>query len=264
MGKKSDKNSAFLADNPICCFCGGSTLSEEIDHVPARVIFDQRQWPEGYAFPACVRCNRATRHDEQVVAMLCRVYPDSTTPEGQKEISERLRAVAANYPGLLEEMNPSIRQVRSAIKKYQIDKPQGSTTTDMPFLFVGGPLVEKAVKRFGRKLFLALYYLHTGNILPCEGGVAIRWFSNLQMEAGELPGELAQVLQSIPSVERSRKDLSEQFFYRYVLMENRLGGGFLAGFRQSFAILGLVFADRSDLPAIGDKEWLSPFGCERP
>jgi len=43
----------FLAEDPVCCFCGGSRAAETGDHVPGRAIFLERKWPEGYLFPAC-------------------------------------------------------------------------------------------------------------------------------------------------------------------------------------------------------------------
>jgi hypothetical protein len=84
LGSKKQKKINFLTKHPVCCFCGGETPATEPDHIPSRVLFDNRQWPEGYEFPACVACNRETRHDEQIVAMLSRAYPDTNTPESKK------------------------------------------------------------------------------------------------------------------------------------------------------------------------------------
>jgi len=240
MGTKSKRKKEFLAKHPICCFCGGEAPSQERDHIPSRVLFDDRHWPEGYEFPACKFCNRKTRHDEQVVAVLSRLYPDPITEEGKKEVCERIRAVAYNYPALLEEMKPSSRQVENALEKYGIKKPEGLTTADLPFLNVSGPLVNGAVENFGRKLFLALYYFHTSKILPKQGGVVIRWYSSLQIEYDEIPKELARHVSIFPKLERSRMDLSDQFFYRYRVTDDYQKGVFLAFFRRSFAIVGFV------------------------
>lgn len=259
MGAKSKRKMGFLAKHPYCCFCGGSARSEEPDHIPSRVLFDNRQWPEGYEFPACISCNRESRHDEQVVAMLSRLYPDADTEQGKKEVYERIRAVGYNYPGLLEEMRPSALQIRAAIKKYDLSKLDGITAEEMPLLNINGPLVNAAVENFGRKLFLALYYFHTGKILPSEGGIAIRWYSNLQIEDEAIPRELAGLVSQFPTLQRSNMDLADQFFYRYGVTDDKKAAVFLAFFRRSFAILGFVKADKDRFQLPEDAIIRSPF-----
>lgn len=78
MGSSKRLKEKFLQENPLCCFCGGGRPAEEPDHIPSRSMFLNRQWPEGFEFPACVECNRETRYDEEIVAFISRVYPDST------------------------------------------------------------------------------------------------------------------------------------------------------------------------------------------
>jgi hypothetical protein len=211
-------------------------------------MFNQRQWPEGYEFPACITCNRSTRHDEQVVAMLSRIYTDPSTPEEEAEMRERMRAVSHNYPEVLKEMRPTVRQLRTAAKKYGIEKPDGGTYGDIPALCVIGPLVNRAVISFARKLFCALYYKHAEKILGRGGGIGIRWYTNLQLNAGEIPTNLATVMPEFPKLERSRQDLGDQFFYRWGLADTKNAAIFLALFRQSFGIVGYLHQDRSEIP----------------
>lgn len=190
MGANVSRKKLFLAQHPLCCFCGGHRPSAEPDHVPSRVLFDKRQWPEGFEFPACIDCNRATRHDEQVVAML------------------------------------SVR----------------------------GSRLNAAIENFGRKLFCALYYKHTGAILSNKGGIAIRWFTNVQIEADEIPRSLAPLLSGFPVLERSRTKLDDQFFYRWGLAKDSTAVAvFLAFFRRSFAMLGYVNRDAKDFEALGQE-----------
>lgn len=259
MGSKRNRSTKFLAEHPLCCFCGGNTPAQEIDHIPSRVLFDNREWPEGYTFPACIPCNRASRHDEQIVAMLSRIFPDQKNESSANEIDKRIKAVANNYPGLLEEMQPTVRQIRDGIKKYGIKKPPGMSTTDMPLLHIGGPLVNSAVEQFGRKLSLALYYKHTGKILPSEGGVAIRWYSNLQIENEEIPRQLADVVHNFPKLERCKTSLHDQFFYRYGITDTQRLAVFLAFFRGSFAILGYINHDATAFKLPPEAKIFSPF-----
>ena len=259
MGSKSQRKKDFLSKHPTCYFCGGETPAAEPDHIPSRVLFDNRQWPEGYEFPACVLCNRATRHDEQVVAMLSRTYPDATTPEGKKEVEERIRAVAHNYPEIIQELLPTVRQKRNAAKKYNIQIPNWETSAHVPVLSLKGPLVNKAVTNFGRKLFLALYYKHTGEILTKRSGIAPLWFSNLQIEDDELPRELADLVKKFPTLERSKTNLHDQFFYRYVISDCGNLSVFIAFFRKSFAILGYINKEANNFKLPEGTTILRPF-----
>jgi len=178
--------------------------------------------------------------------MLSWIYPDSTTESGKAEVAERLRAVAHNYPAVLEEMRPSVRQVRNAVRKYGIKTEPGQSIADLPLLAVNGPLVNAAVKNFARKLFCALYYKHTNSVLPTCGGVAIRWFSNLQVDGDEIPKSIAPALRGFPKLERARTKLDDQFFYRWGVADTKTVAAFLAFFRKSFAIVGYVNVNAND------------------
>ncbi len=247
MAGKNQHKKQFLEAHPFCCFCGGYTPSTEIDHIPSRVLFNNRQWPVGYEFPACQQCNRASRHDEQVVGLLSRLYPEPNTKKKEKEFDERLRAVADNYPGLLEEMMSIPDQAQTTLSKYNIPTPGRIPPAGLAFLSVKGPLVNAAVANFGRKLFMALYYKHTGKILPKDGGIAILWYSNLQIENDEIPRGFAPLVSGFPNLERSKMDLSDQFFYRFGVTDDLKASVFLAFFRRSFAILGYVNAAAVDI-----------------
>ena len=259
MGTKSAHKKKFLAEHPLCCFCGGGVPSSELDHVPSRVFFASSQWPEGFVFPACARCNRATRHDEQVVAMLSWMYPDPTTNKGKAEVHERIRAVAHNYPKVLLEMQPSARQLRNAVKIYGMKRNPGQSLSELPVLSAKGPLVNAAVENFSRKLFCALYYKHTKEILPKSGGIAIKWYSNVQIERDEIPRSIAPILPGFPKLERSRINLDDQFFYRWGVEETKAEAAFLAFFRKSFAIVGYVNRDANDIELPANARIVRPY-----
>jgi hypothetical protein len=263
MGQRKAKKAAFLAANPYCCFCGGETASAEPDHVPSRVLFKSRHWPEGYEFPACVSCNRSTRHDEQVVAMLSRIYPDPQSPEEDLEMRELMRAIQHNYPEVLQEMQPSVRQLRNAAKKYGIEKPEGGIYADIPAISVNGPLVNKAVINFGRKLFCALYYKHTNKILRHGGGIGVWWYTNLQLEAGKILSNLENVMPGFPKLERSRQDLGDQFFYRWGVADTGNVAVFLAKFRQSFGIVRYLHQNINKILESDLVEIIEPNGAQQ-
>jgi hypothetical protein len=51
LGRRKRKRLDLLDGNTLCCFCGERPAATE-DHQPAKALFDGREWPEGYVFPA--------------------------------------------------------------------------------------------------------------------------------------------------------------------------------------------------------------------
>jgi hypothetical protein len=247
LGRKAELRKRFFDKHPLCCFCGGSVRATEVDHIPSRSLFSDRQWPEGYEFPACAQCNDASRWDEEVVAFLSRAYPDPSTDSELKQYKRILDSLAKHRPDILYEMKPSARQVRRELVQRDMKLPPGFTTADVPILSVTGEKLNSAVLNFGRKLCLALYYKHAEQVLPPNGGIAIRWYSNLQIHSDEIPRELGPAVPGFPKLVRNSGDLSDQFFYRWGVSHNKHSSCFLAFFRRSFAILGFASSQRSDL-----------------
>ena len=259
MGAKARRRQRFFSEHQLCCFCGGSALAVEEDHIPSKVMFAGRNWPEGFVFPACAPCNRATRDYEQVVAWLARMYPDPTEQSDIEEQKERFRAMERHFPEILAEMKPTARQLREAETKYGISPPPGRARDSIPVLSVRGEALNRAIFEFGRKLALALYYKHSGSILPSAGRIALRWYSNLQINADEIPRELASVLTQFPPLVRNSTSLGNQFFYRVGLADTKEMLAFLAMFRETFAIVGLVSVSGERLNDIGGENVYTPY-----
>jgi hypothetical protein len=57
----------------LCIFCGCVNHATTVDHQPARALFDRKEWPEGYAFPACEPSNQSSKHAENRLALLVRI-----------------------------------------------------------------------------------------------------------------------------------------------------------------------------------------------
>ena len=243
----------------MCSFCVGTAPAVEEDHIPSKVMFAGRNWPEGFAFPACVKCNRATRDFEQVVAWLARMYPDPVTPGEIQEAKERFQAMERHFPEILLEMKPTARQLREAEAKYGLLTPPGGSRDQLPVLSVRGEPLNKAIFEFGRKLALALYYKHTGSILPSSGRLALRWYSNLQIRADEIPRELAVILNQFPPLVRCSTNLGDQFFYRLGVADTKQMIAFLALFRESFGIAGLVSMEGDKLQDMEGSSIYSPY-----
>lgn len=240
----------FLHQHPYCVFCGGTTAAMTRDHVPSRQLFHNRHWPEGYEFPACEKCNSDTAHEEQVMALLARIYPDGPTADEQAETKRIMEDVAKNYPDLLLELKPTARQVRIFLRERDIPKDINRATSDYPIMSLSGPIVAHCAATFARKLFLALHYKHTEHIVPLTGGIAWRWYTNVQALEGEMPDEVVGVLGGKAVVQRANRNLGEQFDYIYGIPPGGKMAAYMATFRFSFAMLGFVSLDTTSFPKV--------------
>ncbi len=234
----------FLALHPICIFCGGTIPATTRDHVPSRQTFHMKMWPEGDEFPSCEQCNQATRHEEQVIAMLSRMLPGSITEAEKREMRAIMTAIKNNYPAVLLEMRPSREQVVGFLNKPWALDMLRSGAGGLP-LSLQGPLVKACVRAFARKLFTALHYKEFGKIIPPGGGVIWRWYSNVQRLDGKMPDELIDLMTRTPTIQRTRRDLKDQFFYTYAKVVDGELTGYFAMFRKSFAMLGFIELDAS-------------------
>lgn len=246
-GRKSRK-AEFLAAHPRCIFCGGARSSEEIDHVPSRQLFHARHWPEGYEFPACTECNRATKDVEQIVSVISRMFPDGATEAGRLEMQAGLKALANNNREILLEMRPTANEVRRFLRSHDMRKDPNRCTPEYRLLKADGPQTLLAFGAYARKLFTALHYKHTRKIIPAAGGVAWTRFTNVDSVTNAIPGGIFDLAQTMPVLRRGKIDLDPQFSYRYACSDSGEVAAYLAAFRFSFAILGDVRIDATTFP----------------
>jgi hypothetical protein len=259
-----EKEPGFFTKHPFCCFCGGTTKAVEKDHVPGRAFFRDRVWPDGFVFPACAKCNRATADDETIAAWLARLKPEADNSKTFEEFKKKTEAHFRYSPGLLQSLKDKTthRQRRQARKFLNL--PPDYPLMEVPVVSVENDRVQDAMVSVGRKLALALYYKHTGTPVPRGGGVAVRWYSNYQIDNNEIPRDMAQVLPIAGVVMNGKTNLRDQFFYRYGLGEepDRKMMTFLALFHESYGILGFMASKIEMLKpgSMGDKMKLfSPY-----
>lgn len=244
MGKRDRlRREAFFARHPTCCFCGGGAPAVEFDHIPARHLFRGRHWPVGYEFPACEVCNDASTGDELVMGFLVRMATDERTPDDAREFEAALRSVIDRYPHLVK----GIREL-SRIETRKLLRVRGLTISSIPWELYAVAMPKELIdvpQRYGDKLGRALYYLHTGRIVPPGGGVTVKVMTNVDFMSPQFPRERFNILNGRPALTRSGKSLEDQFVYRYAVPIDGHGAGFLVQFGRSMAMVILVYEDES-------------------
>lgn len=224
-----------------------------IDHVPPRAMFRGRRRPKGLEFASCKYCNESTGRADLVAALLSRVAPEARDDEERNEFAKLLRGVSNNVPGLLEEMH--LDEVDQVAARHRLARP-----LEGGFLKADGPLVRAHMQTFATKLGFALYYELTGKIVPLDGGVAARWFSNMDRLEDTFPQSVFDHLLSPMTLKQGAFDVSDQFSYQWRLAEGERMALFFTSFRHSFAVLAFVTTDRT----LFDVETQHPMQIVRP
>ena len=163
-----------------------------------------------------------------------------------------MRAVSNNVPALLEEMMPSAKQ-QARFTRVGVRVPDVGGV-----LNCSGPLLNRSIHIFGAKLGFALHYAVTGRIIPPEGGVAVRWFSNFDAVTGGIPPEAIRVLGSPHTLRQGKWEVEEQFDYAFAVTEDAMMAAYFSTFRKSFAVLSWVSDDEARFRDIADVQVLRP------
>lgn len=231
---------ALLRENPYCIYCGGLTPATTVEHMPPRIMFWRKHRPKGLEFPACADCNNGSSHADLVAAMLSRVYPDAQSPGHSDEAKRLIQAVSNNIPGLLQEMYVD----EAGQKAHKRNLPHGF---DGGLLRVGGPIMTAHMQAFALKLGLALHFSVTKYIIPSQGGVAARWFSNYEKFTGVFPDSIFDHLHPSQTLKQGKFEVSDQFEYSFRIAADQSFGMYFAAFRASFAVVAFCAVDRKVL-----------------
>jgi hypothetical protein len=235
---KKRAHSGVLETCPYCIYCGGEVLAVSIDHVPPRVMFRGRRRPRGLEFASCKDCNEGTGRADLVAALLSRLAPDARDAEEKAELTKLLRGVSNNVAGLLEEM-----QLGEGDQAAARNRLAGPVEGDL--LKANGPLVRAHMQTFATKLGFALYHELTGKIVPLDGGVAARWFSDIDRLEGTFPESVFDLLLPPKTLKQGKFDVSDQFKYQWRLADGDRMALFFASFGYSFTVLAFVTTDRT-------------------
>lgn len=241
MGQAKQRTQSILRASPACIFCGGRSRATTVDHQPARALFDRRDWPEGYAFPACEPCNQRSKDAEHKLAVLVRVDTEAQDdPIRRSEFRKFVVGMRNNFPGLLKPL--SANEKRRVLKAEGITRPAGTALADMHMAGIQADAAEDLFDIVITKLLKALHWKHTGNIVRWDEGIKSNWYSNAYFDVfrHSKEAEFYIGLPAFPPIIRSRRDLSDQFAYRFGKDPQGELSAFLIAFRNSFIVTGIV------------------------
>jgi hypothetical protein len=239
MGSATRHRQAFLQNHSMCAFCGGSTPSSTIEHCPPRAMFQNRQWPEGFEFPACQTCNHDSTNDDLLIAMLARMHPFQEKGNLDGAAPGLMAAASRQHPEMFRKMMLGANEARRANRALGLRPGPGQTLQGAPLVNVTDEMRE-AIDVFAGKLAKGVYYMHTGRIFPNDGCLVLCWFTNTDLlRNGKYP--MFEILKDVggdaPRLVRSAKYLNDQFEYKLSLSDEKHILALQARFGNAFGII---------------------------
>ncbi|UGY20246.1 hypothetical protein HAP48_0024155 [Bradyrhizobium septentrionale] len=213
MGQKKIRKARFLALHPRCCFCGGNERTADIDHQPARALFNGRVGPEDFEFPACAACNQSSRHHENAMAVLVRLRDTRDDLEVyQEDLRKYFTSMGNNFPSLVRPMTSN--EKRSFLKDEGVQRPPGYVLSDLKMV-TGSDFAIDAIENVFRKLLVALHYKHSGRIAAAGAAVTLVWFTNAYADRAK---EIEQFISALMAEESSKEAIKISLISSYTNM----------------------------------------------
>jgi len=251
LGAAKKRREAFFREHPFCCFCGGGTPAETIDHVPLRAAFAGNVGPEDFEFPACHECNGGTSGSEQVFALYVRLCDQTDANYNQGHVKSLIRGVRNNYPDLMPDPNLPANEKRRALRHFGWERERGSFLHDIGMIAVPEG-VGRHMEVNATKLLAALHYRHLGLSLTDDAGIVAGWSQQGLPGVEEARDVLFSGMPQLVVGARVNTSIGDQFAYRWG--QNEAEG--LFGFGAEFGTGLFLFAAAAPWSvAAGMEDW---------
>lgn len=246
MSEKNYRRKLFFKKHPYCCYCGGGVPATTVDHNPARALFLNRQWPDGYEFPACLDCNNMASSHEALFALLCQLGGTHKKPHGNhaNDLKKHFMGAARRFPEAMQNLAVPItaNHARSIDMETGLSRLPGQTYGGSALFTLDHPEFRVALDAGFAKLAMALFYKHAGRILPPHGVVAFQHFTNTQYAAARHFYDhirLNLVKEESP-VHHRTSGLQDQFSYRWFKHSDGQFLCFWIQIHNTFSIIALA------------------------
>ncbi|WP_143226067.1 hypothetical protein [Acidovorax sp. 56] len=200
-------------------------------------MFVDRSWPENFIFPACAICNGESRESENILGFLSRLYSAKDSLSEEAQLNKYIDTLASNYPQEMRSMmGLSVVEKRRAAKNIKLRLPPGYTHRDLPVVRLPKSWV-RMVEDFGKKLTKAIHFHETGIICSHDGGVWSSFIANAAEIQSPINRDFLAKLGRTHEIQRSNKDLSDQFSYLTERTSDGASAIYVFAFNRSFKLI---------------------------
>ncbi|WP_152492293.1 hypothetical protein [Roseovarius sp. THAF27] len=230
----------FKQSNPYCCYCGGTSATESLDHVPARTFFYERRRPKGFEVPACVRCNSVFARFDSFFSLLS--FTQASFLSGIRD--SRLENLISNAVKLFPDATLQI--VKNGRRDYF--HVNGLLRKGVSIRF-DHPDIQFTICFQVARMVAAQFYEARGVPLPLGSVIDATWHSNAQpMEKHNLE-RILDALPNYATLKQGSWSEEAQFEVRYNFSETETVGACAFHFHRCFTGLGMLF------PSLGEVKY---------
>ncbi len=253
--KKKAQNAKVIAfeKTRLCIFCGGIVPATTVDHCPPRAAFQNKGWPEGFVFPACVSCNGGSSRDDKIFAFLTNMNCEKGDLDHQRRLQQIILEIKRDYPSEVKEMiNLGSAEKKEVAERIGLPKPPGLFYRSLPIVRLPNKFKSMALA-VGRKITKAIHFSETGVICPRDADIESMFVSNVMNMENPISEELLRTMGRSHNFTRGGKDISRQFSYLCKISEDRTIALYIFRFNHSFQILSAYSASPNGLEYVRDQ-----------
>jgi len=184
-----------------------------VDHVPGRVCFPERAYPETFEFPACAICQNATRLDELAFGFFVRMFDRNPENFDGAAVQKLITGMKNNLPHLLPNPHHNTRYKRTALKGMGFDFPLGQPISDAPVVSLD-PRAHEPILKYAGKIALALYYREQARIAPSEHYLWTYWEQTSTPRGAKRLQSFLDITPGLTVGTRSNLNFGDRFQYR--------------------------------------------------
>jgi hypothetical protein len=256
MGQAKKKTMLFLAKHPKCCFCGGQIQSTTVDHIPARVCFPGRAYPDGFEFPACKACQNASRQDELIFGFYVRMMDRNAQNYDPEGTHRMISGMANNAPHLLPNPYLSNRAKRSSLKSLGLAKPSSMLAQDIPLVEFDGR-VHEHLRRYLRKIACAIFYREFSAAPGANYQIWTHWDQSTLPRAFETLQPFVEMTPHVTIGARPNLDFGDRFSYRFNKSEQPDCLAAIAKFGEGMIAAMLILAPKIFEEMDNKEDWVT-------
>lgn len=213
MSKQALDLPAFKLAHPTCCICGVAP-TEQRDHIPAKIMFVGKQFPEGFEFPACADCNQGTKDTDQICAFYVRFMDQNDTTYRGAEMRALLSAMGNNYVDLMPKWKLTRAERREALRQMGRAIPRNTELDRLPMVWIPKAF-DPLFRAWVGKIVRAIFYHEAGRIMPPDFALFVEWVDYMHPDAGTVAANFRDLLPNETIGSRRNTKLGTQFHYRW-------------------------------------------------
>ena len=218
--QRSRNRKEILAAATRCVYCDNPAPTE-IEHMPPRGLFRDKERPAGWEFACCSRCNQGSRGADAVAQMLSLVDPLEVSDWKSPQFRRLLTAVRRYAPAVLTELfgetsSPQPVWIHHDGLRFEAMEIRAS-----------GPATVAHLDVFAAKVAMATFAELVGRPMNMDGVVFTQWILNSGVPSKALE-TLLSIFPDFTHLKQGQKTSGSQFELRYNTDEKSIVGALIS------------------------------------